>query len=160
MCSLQPPRPRSNTVDKEVPSTLFAITEYSYSRESSSDHDYHYGLLIEHFPSSSPTGMAQIQKGLKNILQKHPNDVVFFSALRTPITRSYKGGLRNAYPEQMLAAVGLNLSYFPGASNSQITRSSLPRSTKTPIFHPPLSKMSQSGPSFPNSAVPKPPVWH
>lgn len=49
--------------------------------------------------------MAQFQKGLKNILQKHPNDVVFISALRTPITRSYKGGLRNAYPEQMLAAV-------------------------------------------------------
>lgn len=49
--------------------------------------------------------MAQAQKGLKNILQKHPNDVVFLSALRTPITRSYKGGLRNAYPEQMLAAV-------------------------------------------------------
>ena len=49
--------------------------------------------------------MAQLQKGLKNILQKHPNDVVFLSALRTPITRSYKGGLRNAYPEQMLAAV-------------------------------------------------------
>ncbi|KAK0511529.1 hypothetical protein JMJ35_006102 [Cladonia borealis] len=49
--------------------------------------------------------MAQFQKGMKNILQKHPNDVVFLSALRTPITRSYKGGLRNAYPEQMLAAV-------------------------------------------------------
>lgn len=49
--------------------------------------------------------MAQFQKGLRNILQKHPNDVVFLSALRTPITRSYKGGLRNAYPEQMLAAV-------------------------------------------------------
>ena len=50
--------------------------------------------------------MARFQKGLKNILQKHPNDVVFLSALRTPITRSYRGGLRNAYPEQMLAAVG------------------------------------------------------
>ncbi|KAL2047347.1 hypothetical protein N7G274_001368 [Stereocaulon virgatum] len=49
--------------------------------------------------------MAQLQKGLKNILHKHPNDVVFLSALRTPITRSYKGGFRNAYPEQMLAAV-------------------------------------------------------
>lgn len=49
--------------------------------------------------------MAQFQKGLKNILHKHPNDVVFLSALRTPITRSYKGGLRIAYPEQMLATV-------------------------------------------------------
>jgi len=54
----------------------------------------------------TPTAvMAQFQKGLKNILQKHPNDVVFLSALRTPFTRSYKGGLCNAYPEQMLAAV-------------------------------------------------------
>ncbi len=49
--------------------------------------------------------MTHTQRGLKNILQKHPNDVVFLSALRTPITRAYKGGLRNAYPEQMLAAV-------------------------------------------------------
>ncbi len=49
--------------------------------------------------------MAYAQKGLKNILQKYPNDVVFLSALRTPVTRAYKGGLRNAYPEQMLATV-------------------------------------------------------
>ena len=56
--------------------------------------------------------MAQFQKGLTNILHKHPNDVVFLSALRTPVTRSYQGGLRNAYPEQMLAAVGPTLSLF------------------------------------------------
>ncbi|KAI9735846.1 MAG: hypothetical protein M1834_001311 [Cirrosporium novae-zelandiae] len=49
--------------------------------------------------------MAFAQRGLKNILQKYDNDVVILSVLRTPITRSYKGGLRNAYPEQMLAAV-------------------------------------------------------
>ena len=49
--------------------------------------------------------MAYAQKGLKGIIQKHPSDVVILSALRTPITRAYKGGLRNAYPEQMLAAV-------------------------------------------------------
>lgn len=49
--------------------------------------------------------MAHSQNGLKPILRKLPNDVVFLSALRTPITRGYKGGLRNAYPEQMLAAV-------------------------------------------------------
>ncbi|KAI9846178.1 MAG: hypothetical protein M1837_004292 [Sclerophora amabilis] len=48
--------------------------------------------------------MAFAQRGVKNILQKYPRDVVFLSALRTPVTRSYKGGLRNAYPEQMLAA--------------------------------------------------------
>ena len=49
--------------------------------------------------------MAFARKGLKDILQKYPNDVVILSALRTPITRAYKGGLRNAYPEQMLASV-------------------------------------------------------
>ena len=49
--------------------------------------------------------MAAYPRGLKNILHKGLDDVVFLSALRTPITRAYKGGLRNAYPEQMLAAV-------------------------------------------------------
>ena len=49
--------------------------------------------------------MANAQKGLKGILQRNPGDVVILSALRTPITRAYKGGLRDAYPEQMLAAV-------------------------------------------------------
>ena len=51
--------------------------------------------------------MANAQRGLKGILQKYPGDVVILSALRTPITRAHKGGLRNAYPEQMLAAVSL-----------------------------------------------------
>ncbi|CAF9940909.1 MAG: hypothetical protein HETSPECPRED_002675 [Heterodermia speciosa] len=49
--------------------------------------------------------MANVHKGLNGILQKYPGDVVILSALRTPITRAYKGGLCNAYPEQMLAAV-------------------------------------------------------
>ncbi|KAL6716840.1 hypothetical protein ACLMJK_004752 [Lecanora helva] len=49
--------------------------------------------------------MAQLQKGVKALIQKHPDDIVLLSALRTPITRAYKGGLRDAYPEQMLAAV-------------------------------------------------------
>lgn len=56
--------------------------------------------------------MAAYPRGLKNILHKGPDDVVFLSALRTPINRAYKGGLRNAYPEQMLAAVR-HLSLFP-----------------------------------------------
>jgi hypothetical protein len=49
--------------------------------------------------------MAFIQKGIKNILQKNPNDVVFLSALRTPVTRAKKGGLRDAYDHELLAAV-------------------------------------------------------
>ncbi|KAF2803869.1 beta ketoadipyl CoA thiolase, TH2 [Mytilinidion resinicola] len=46
-----------------------------------------------------------IQKGAKNILQKSPHDVVFLSALRTPVTRAKKGGLRDAYDHELLAAV-------------------------------------------------------
>jgi hypothetical protein len=56
--------------------------------------------------------MAYLQKGLRNILKKYPNDVVFLSALRTPVTRAVKGGLRNAYAEEMLATVR-HLLYFP-----------------------------------------------
>ena len=72
-------------------------------------------------------GMAFARKRLKEILRKHPNDVVILSAFRTPITRAYKGGLRNAYPEQMLAAVsvyahrthnGLLISYFLGLKSN------------------------------------------
>ena len=46
-----------------------------------------------------------IQKGTKNILQKNPNDVVFLSALRTPVTRAKKGGFKDAYDHEMLAHV-------------------------------------------------------
>ena len=49
--------------------------------------------------------MAYLQKGLKNILQKQPCDVVFLSALRTPVTPAFKGGLREAHAEEMLATV-------------------------------------------------------
>lgn len=49
--------------------------------------------------------MAFVQKGLKNILQKNPNDVVILSALRTPVTRAKKGGLRDAYDHELLGAV-------------------------------------------------------
>ncbi|MCJ1338017.1 hypothetical protein MMC09_003301 [Bachmanniomyces sp. S44760] len=44
-----------------------------------------------------------IQKGLKSVLQKKPHDIVFLSALRTPVTRAKKGGLKDAYPEELLA---------------------------------------------------------
>ncbi|KAI9716080.1 MAG: hypothetical protein M1828_000491 [Chrysothrix sp. TS-e1954] len=43
-----------------------------------------------------------IQKGARNILQKQPHDVVILSALRTPSTRSYKGGLKDAYDHELL----------------------------------------------------------
>ncbi|CBX91174.1 similar to 3-ketoacyl-CoA thiolase [Plenodomus lingam JN3] len=51
--------------------------------------------------------MAFIQKGVRNILQRNPHDVVFLSALRTPVTRAKKGGLRDAYDHELLGAVGL-----------------------------------------------------
>ena len=46
-----------------------------------------------------------IQKGAKNILQKHPNDIVFLSALRTPVTRAKKGGFKDAHDHELLAHV-------------------------------------------------------
>lgn len=46
-----------------------------------------------------------IQKGTKNILQKSPHDIVFLSALRTPVTRAKKGGFKDAYDHELLAHV-------------------------------------------------------
>ena len=46
-----------------------------------------------------------IRKGLPSILSKSPTDVVLTSSLRTPLTRSKKGGLKDAYPEELLAVV-------------------------------------------------------
>ena len=46
-----------------------------------------------------------IRKGLKEILRKDPSDIVILSSLRTPITRSYKGHLKDSYPEELLATV-------------------------------------------------------
>ena len=46
-----------------------------------------------------------VQKGVRNILQKNPHDIVFLSVLRTPVTRAKKGGFRNAYDHEMLGAV-------------------------------------------------------
>lgn len=43
--------------------------------------------------------------GLKSILTKSPHDIVVLSTLRTPITRAKKGGLKDAYPEELLATV-------------------------------------------------------
>lgn len=46
-----------------------------------------------------------IQKGLKNVLAKNPNDIVILSSLRTPVTRAKKGGFKDAHDHEMLAAV-------------------------------------------------------
>jgi acetyl-CoA acyltransferase 1 len=49
--------------------------------------------------------MSFIQKGTRNILQKHPTDIVFLSALRTPVTRAKKGGFKDAHDHELLAHV-------------------------------------------------------
>ena len=46
-----------------------------------------------------------IQRGTKQILSKQPHDIVFLSALRTPVTRSKKGGFKDAYDHELLASV-------------------------------------------------------
>ncbi|KAJ5915469.1 3-ketoacyl-CoA thiolase peroxisomal [Penicillium verhagenii] len=48
---------------------------------------------------------SPIPRGLKQVLQKSPSDIVILSSLRTPITRAKKGGFKDAYPEELLASV-------------------------------------------------------
>ncbi|KAJ6439727.1 3-ketoacyl-CoA thiolase (POT1) [Purpureocillium lavendulum] len=44
-------------------------------------------------------------RGLAAVLSKSASDVVILSSVRTPICRSYKGQLKDAYPEELLATV-------------------------------------------------------
>ncbi|KAI1846425.1 hypothetical protein JX265_011896 [Neoarthrinium moseri] len=44
-------------------------------------------------------------KGLSALLAKAPSDIVILSSLRTPICRSYRGQLKDAYPEELLSVV-------------------------------------------------------
>ncbi|EGR49033.1 uncharacterized protein TRIREDRAFT_3835 [Trichoderma reesei QM6a] len=55
--------------------------------------------------ASGTASETTMSKGLAAILTKSPSDTVILSSLRTPICRSYKGGLKDAYPEELLAAV-------------------------------------------------------
>jgi len=65
--------------------------------------------------------MAFVQKGIKNILQKNPNDVVILSALRTPVTRAKKGGLRDTYDHELLGAVlKATVQKFPNLDPAKI----------------------------------------
>ncbi|RAL15649.1 thiolase family protein [Aspergillus homomorphus CBS 101889] len=48
---------------------------------------------------------SPIPRGLRQVLQKSPNDIVILSSLRTPVTRAKKGGFKDAYPEELLASV-------------------------------------------------------
>ncbi|KJZ75417.1 hypothetical protein HIM_05113 [Hirsutella minnesotensis 3608] len=44
-------------------------------------------------------------RGLAAVLAKSPSDVVILSTFRTPICRAYKGQLKDAFPEELLATV-------------------------------------------------------
>ncbi|KAL3426722.1 3-ketoacyl-thiolase [Phlyctema vagabunda] len=49
--------------------------------------------------------MATINRTIRTAFQKSANDVVLLSAVRSPITRAFKGGLKDAYPEDILMPV-------------------------------------------------------
>jgi len=49
--------------------------------------------------------MSALPRGIKAVLAKAPTDVVIVSSLRTPICRSYKGQLKDAFPEELLSVV-------------------------------------------------------
>ncbi|KAL8370076.1 hypothetical protein RB595_000440 [Gaeumannomyces hyphopodioides] len=49
--------------------------------------------------------MSVLPRGIRAVLAKAPTDVVIVSSLRTPVCRSGRGRLKDAYPEEMLAAV-------------------------------------------------------
>ncbi|KAI1735638.1 Thiolase, N-terminal domain-containing protein [Xylaria scruposa] len=63
------------------------------------------GTSQERLVRSLPTFRERDTKGLKAVLTKAPTDTVILSSLRTPICRSYKGQLKDAYPEELLATV-------------------------------------------------------
>jgi acetyl-CoA acyltransferase 1 len=51
--------------------------------------------------------MAAIRTAARKLTQKSPNDVVVLAAVRSPVTRAFKGGLRDAYPEDILGPVSI-----------------------------------------------------
>ncbi len=46
-----------------------------------------------------------LRKGIASLLAKAPTDTVILSSLRTPVCRSYRGKLKDAYPEELLSVV-------------------------------------------------------
>ncbi|KAI1013215.1 hypothetical protein LB503_001318 [Fusarium chuoi] len=49
--------------------------------------------------------MASFTRRLKSLWTKSPSDIVILSAVRSPITRAFKGGFKDAWPEDILAPV-------------------------------------------------------
>jgi acetyl-CoA acyltransferase 1 len=53
--------------------------------------------------------MAAIRTAARKLTQKSPNDVVVLAAVRSPVTRAFKGGFKDAYPEDILGPVSIQL---------------------------------------------------
>jgi hypothetical protein len=70
------------------------------------------GRIIPH-PKRRRFIMATLRNAAQKISQKLPNDVVILSAVRSPVTRAFKGGFRNAWPEDILGPVSTYLSSQP-----------------------------------------------
>jgi hypothetical protein len=51
-----------------------------------------------------------IGKAAREILKKSPQDIVVLSSVRSPITRAFKGGFKDAWPEEILIPVSFLLS--------------------------------------------------
>jgi hypothetical protein len=49
--------------------------------------------------------MAAIRTAARKLSQKSPNDVVGLAAVRSPVIRAFKGGFKDAYPEDILGPV-------------------------------------------------------
>ncbi|RTE73901.1 hypothetical protein BHE90_011673 [Fusarium euwallaceae] len=49
--------------------------------------------------------MSGITRSARALMTKSPNDVVVLSAIRSPITRSFKGGFKDAWPEDILGPI-------------------------------------------------------
>lgn len=54
--------------------------------------------------------MATIRSAARKLSQKSPNDVVILATVRSPVTRAFKGGFKDAYPEDMLGPVSITLT--------------------------------------------------
>lgn len=64
-------------------------------------------------------------------MTKSANDVVVLSAIRSPITRSFKGGFKDAWPEDILGPVREDL-----LMNCTLTHLDNPRSWRKPQGEP------------------------
>jgi acetyl-CoA acyltransferase 1 len=103
VCS-EPAAERDGLVARLIGTVVSVLPTIHYCNFSLSPNSFHILDILRLVPfwlkMSNP-----VRKGLKAILTKDPSDIVILSSLRTPITRSYKGHLKDAYPEELLSTV-------------------------------------------------------